>query len=116
MVGKNVVINNKYTPERNRIEHTAKNNPSAGSHNTYKPGSEADLYIVGAYEYKELLNIIEMEEEVFIGWNLSGSYAPNESDVSYESYIAALKELFNEYRNGNCMSVPFITKSYVGTV
>ena len=116
MVGKNVVINNKYTPERNRIEYTAKNNPSAGSHNTYKPGSEADLYIVGAYEYKELLNIIEMEEEVFIGWNLSGSYAPNESDVSYESYIAALKELFNEYRNGNCMSVPFITKSYVGTV
>ena len=107
MVCENLEINNKYSVY---VMQNTKN-PYAG-----KSIQEADCYKTGAYEYKEFENIIEMNDEVFIGWNLSNSNAPNENDASGALYISELKKLFHKYQCEGYVSMPFITQCYVGDV
>ena len=57
-----------------------------------------------------------LDENSFIGRNLSGSYAPKENDKNYLPYILELKALYNKYCNSEGLTMPNITRSYVGEV
>jgi SAM-dependent methyltransferase len=70
----------------------------------------------GKYEFKKFQYNFEMDLDGFVGRNLSSSYAPKDTDPSYEKYIEAITELFVKYSVNDKITVPNITRSYIGRV
>jgi SAM-dependent methyltransferase len=74
------------------------------------------LFFGGDYETFLLRNDRLLDREAFIGWELSRSYAPQESDKNYKPYTAALGKFFEEYADGGKILIPNVTECYFGTV
>jgi ubiquinone/menaquinone biosynthesis C-methylase UbiE len=70
----------------------------------------------GKYDYQIFQYDFELDLDGFVGRNLSASYAPKDTDPSYKKYIEAITELFEKYKISNAITVPNITRSYIGKV
>ncbi len=80
------------------------------------PASFSDFFQDGHCDFCTFQNNFCYEEEKFIDYCLSASYAPTQNDVHYTAYINELKSIFLKYGDGNHILVPTVTCSYVGTV
>lgn len=80
------------------------------------PDIYASFFRYGEYEYREFRNELRFTLEGFIGRNLSASYAPKIGDVNYSLFVEALTEQFYRYAEGETVTFPNITKSYLGQV
>ncbi|MGG1634215.1 class I SAM-dependent methyltransferase [Paenibacillus sp. NRS-1760] len=70
----------------------------------------------GSYEFKVFEYHLEFDLDRFIGRNLSGSYAPKETDEQYEPFIQSLSELYAKYSKNDVLIMPNLTRSYMGNV
>lgn len=68
------------------------------------------------YSYTEFENNLEYNLEMFIGRNISASYAPNEEDKNYKIFIKELTDLFNKYKRDEKVIIKNKVKSYIGNV
>lgn len=73
-------------------------------------------FFFGTYETKAFPHPLKMDKEGFIGRNLSASYALKPADRAYNAYIAALELLFADFSQNGWITMPNITKCYVGSV
>lgn len=81
-----------------------------------KPEVFGQFFREGKYEYQEFAHPIELDLESFIGRHLSASYSLKSGDEHYELYIEAITELFEQYADGKVITVPNLTRSYLGKV
>ncbi len=70
----------------------------------------------GDYEKRIFENNLSLDEAGFIGRQLSSSYALKPHEVGYENYLSELVEIFNRHSENGVMTLPQLTKSYVGGV
>lgn len=70
----------------------------------------------GIYETTVYRTDLEMDLEGFLGRNLSSSFSPLRREKEFESYHAALTNLFIKYSLNGKIIYPYITKSYLGFV
>ena len=105
IISENFKINKKYCPN------------FKGSSNGIDFSKEGFLdFFDGEFETVEFPNVLIYTKEMFIGRNLSSSYAPLKSDTQYCDYLSELEALFDKHqRNGNVM-YPYITRCYLGMV
>ncbi len=68
----------------------------------------------GAYEYRVFRNDLQYDLGGFIGGTLSASYALSETSPGYKGFIAELTELFEKYSKDGKVTMPNITRSYIG--
>ncbi len=73
-------------------------------------------FFSGSYQSKVINNPIVFDEQGFIGRNLSASYALKEDEAGYKEYVSALKALFYRYSTNGILTMPNLTRSYVGRV
>jgi Methylase involved in ubiquinone/menaquinone biosynthesis len=73
-------------------------------------------FFVGDYDIQIFENNIELDKNLFVDRNLSSSYAPNEEDKNYTSYIKALEEVFAKFSKAGFLTFPYSTRSYIGKV
>ena len=73
-------------------------------------------FFSGGYEVCSFDHPIWMDEQTFIGRNLSSSYACRPRDAGYEEYVSALRRLFERYSADGGLWMPNVTRSYVGRV
>ncbi len=68
--------------------------------------------------YQELCfeNNISYDLEGFIGRNLSASYAPSEKQPDFNNFVKAIIELFDKYSLNGRLTLPNLTKGYIGKV
>lgn len=76
----------------------------------------SDFFLNGIFEHKSFPNNINMDEQEFIGRNLSSSYAPRQGTPEYIPYIDLLKTLFEKYEKNGTVLIPITTHSYIGKV
>jgi SAM-dependent methyltransferase len=106
-VRENFQINKKYCPEFKGF---------SGGMDREKLKAEFDEFFCGETEKREFGNDLLLNEQGFIGRNLSASYAPKESDRDFLPYVDALKELFHKYSKDKILILPNFTQSYTGKV
>jgi len=70
----------------------------------------------GSYEFRVFRNDLSYDFDGYIGRTLSASYAPKEGSPDYKDFIAALANLYERYSKGGTVSMPNITRSYIGRV
>lgn len=70
----------------------------------------------GKYERQVFRNDLEYDLDGFVGRNLSSSYAPKETEPGHADFVRALTELFAKYGRDGRITVPNITRSYIGKV
>lgn len=80
------------------------------------PEEYSDFFKDGVCEYRIFNNDLNLNEDSFIGRNLSASYAPKIEDTGYQPYITALKRLFEKYSRSGTLCMPNNTRSYIGEV
>lgn len=68
------------------------------------------------FEVKRFKNDLQVDKAKFIERSLSASYALNETDSDYKSYIFELKKLFNKYAVENILTMPNETVGYIGLI
>lgn len=73
-------------------------------------------FFSGGCEVRSFDHPIWMDEQTFIGRNLSSSYACRPRDAGYEEYVSALRRLFERYSADGGLWMPNVTRSYVGRV
>lgn len=81
-----------------------------------KPDVFEHFFRHGQYEYRQFAHPITMDLEGFIGRHLSASYSLTPEDKQYEAYIDAITALFERYCDGDQLTIPNITRSYMGSV
>lgn len=72
-------------------------------------------FFEGQYEKIEIKNPICYDLQMFLGRNLSSSFAPKKGDINYQPYIDALTKLFYEFSVGGIINYPYITKCYISS-
>ncbi|MDR1687604.1 MAG: class I SAM-dependent methyltransferase [Clostridiales bacterium] len=70
----------------------------------------------GKYEVLEFQNDYALNEEQFIGGNLSSSYAPKAGSENYATYVDGLKDIFGRYQTGGVVVIPNVTRCFAGEV
>lgn len=80
------------------------------------PGQFADFFREGVCEYRTFGNGQTLMLEEYIGSSLSASYAPSENDGNYGEFIDGLKAIFNKYASDGGLTMPNVTRSYIGRV
>ncbi len=70
----------------------------------------------GKYEYIEFENNLEYDLEIFIGRNISASYALKSEDKNYKVFIEELTELFYKYKKDDKIVIKNKVKSYIGNI
>lgn len=79
-------------------------------------GDDFADFFSGTYEEKAFLHPLKMDKQGFIGRNLSASYALKPTDRAYSAYVSALESLFSDFAQDGFVTMPNITKCYVGKV
>lgn len=80
------------------------------------PGVFDAFFKGGSFEYNTFRNDVQYDLDGFLGRNLSGSYAPFESDVNYSGFVFELTVLFEKYLENGLVTMPQITECYLGAV
>lgn len=70
----------------------------------------------GGFQKFIFSNDIVMDRETFIKRCLSSSYAPRERDENFDSYAAAVDEIFDKFSNGKELYYPLVSKAYIGKI
>lgn len=70
----------------------------------------------GVYTHAEFENNISLDEECFVGRNLSSSFAPKEGDDTYCAYTEQMKLLFNKHSRNGSLLLPMTCRVYWGEV
>lgn len=70
----------------------------------------------GKYDYIEFENNLEYTLEMFIGRNISASYATNKGEKNYSIFIDELIKLFNKYKNDERVIIKNKVRSYIGSI
>lgn len=70
----------------------------------------------GKYEKQEFPHHLKQNLDAFVGRNLSASYAPKSNEPNYKKFIDAITNLFAKYSQEGEITVPNITRSYIGKV
>lgn len=73
-------------------------------------------YFDGRYEKLKYPNSIVLNREEFLLRNLSGSYSLQEGDKNYSRYKKRLESLFDEFSDGDVVTIPNESILYVGSV
>jgi len=81
-----------------------------------EPENYADFFKDGNCDYQIFKTEAVLNEEGFIGRNLSTSYAPKKDSENYGEYVNELKKLFRKYSKDGYLAIQNITRSYVGKV
>jgi len=81
-----------------------------------KPEVFSEFYKDGKYKIMAFRNDVHYDLESYIGRNLSGSYATNESGRNYQPFVQELANVFEKYSQDGIMTMPGITRSYLGSV
>ena len=101
-------------------EITIKYSPDQKGHRMrgFPPEEYADIFADGICEYKTFMNDMQSDRERFIGGTLSSSYSPREETdfEKYHGFVKEMNELFDEFNVNGILSVPQITKSYIGGI
>ena len=79
-------------------------------------GNIKSFFKDGQYSYIEFENNLEYNLEMFIGRNISASYAPNKGEKNYKIFIKELTDLFNKYKRNEKIIIKNKVKSYIGNV
>lgn len=76
-----------------------------------------DDFFTGGYVTRKFENTVQYDLETFVGRNVSSSFAPRECQSKYEPYVAALKELFQEFSaDKKSIEYPYMVRCYVGRI
>lgn len=70
----------------------------------------------GAFERRVFRNDLQYDMNSFLGRTLSASYAPGAASPGYKSFVASLMELFEMYSQDGIVTMPNVTRSYIGRV
>jgi SAM-dependent methyltransferase len=70
----------------------------------------------GLYDRRTYRHDLEYDLEGFIGRNLSASYAPAEGASNRDAFVQALTALFRKHERNGHLTVPNVTRSYIGRV
>lgn len=70
----------------------------------------------GKYEMRVFAYPIQLDLEGFIGRHLSASYSLKPGDERYASYSEAITSLFVQYAKHEVITIPNLTRSYLGYV
>lgn len=81
-----------------------------------KGAEQFSNFFANGCEERRYQNPVKFDEQRFIGYELSTSYAPRFNDKNYDDFIHNLKDIFAKYSEHDILEIPFITKSYIGTV
>lgn len=81
-----------------------------------KSNNDFDDFFKGEYKTNCFRNDFSFTKESFIGLHLSASYRLETSDSNYSNYINKLSEIFDLYNTNGMLTMPNLTRSYVGTV
>lgn len=73
-------------------------------------------FFEGDFIAKNFRNDIPFTVENFIKRNLSSSFSPKESDENYSLFINELKKLSEKYKTDGIVTLPNITKCFIGKV
>lgn len=76
----------------------------------------ANFFREGGFEYRKFANDLRLDEEGFIGRNLSSSYAPDQDSPVFEPYVGALRALFAKYAKNGTLVFPMSAYSFAGRV
>ncbi len=88
-----------------------------GSSNGIDFGKEGfSDFFCGEFEIIEFENNYVYDIDTFIKRNLSSSYSPKVTDSNYNSYVNAIKAVFNKHCVGGVVNYPYITRCYIGKV
>jgi len=84
----------------------------------YKPVSEKMEDSINFFkddfcDIKEFNEVQIVDEDGFIGSNLSSSYAPKASDEKYEEFKTELKKVFDKYSKDGKFAMPYIIRCYI---
>jgi len=107
LIRENEAINRKYCPDFKGF---------SGGMRFTGDNEEIEDFFDGRFEARVFPNDLVFDEQEFIGRNLSGSYALKENDRDYGAYVAAIKVLFEKYGDSGLLTMPNLTRSFVGTV
>ncbi len=70
----------------------------------------------GNFRHETFSNAILSAKEPFIGRYLSSSYAPEKGSKNYDAYRDGLTDIFEQYKDGTMIDLPYKTLSYIGEV
>ena len=73
-------------------------------------------FFEGDFIAKNFRNDIPFTVENFIKRNLSSSFSPKETDENYSLFINELKKLSEKYETDGIVTLPNITKCFIGKV
>lgn len=83
-----------------------------------RTSEEGDLFLRNKYfskvEYFSTENNTVLDEQAFIGDTLSRSYALNESDNNFSSFVKELKDVFLRYEQNGMVTVRYTAICYLG--
>ncbi|MFA9380397.1 MAG: class I SAM-dependent methyltransferase [Acetanaerobacterium sp.] len=107
MIIQNDNINKRYCPEFKGF---------SGGNGGGSPEQYADFFKDGHCDCQTFTYDLVLDEQGFIGRNLSSSYAPKENTQGYHAYVEELSRLFSQYADHGSLRFPNMTRSYVGEV
>lgn len=87
----------------------------------FSGGSDEDpdafsAFFRGGCDFTVFQNDRKLTLDQFIGGSLSASYTPREGDPHFQPFIDELTSLFYQYAEGGTLTIPQITRSYMGGV
>lgn len=107
LVIENHEVNRKYCPNFKCF--------SGGMNDKINEDDFSDFFN-GKYETKVFSNNLIFDMDGFIGRNLSSSFALKSNDAQYNNYVNKLKRIYEKYSNAGYITMPNLTRSYVGKV
>lgn len=81
-----------------------------------KPDVFESFFKGARYEKRIFKTSLELDEDGFVGVNLSSSYSPKKDDDNYTAYEKAVRQIFQKFSVNGYYSLHYVTQSYVGEV
>jgi SAM-dependent methyltransferase len=75
-----------------------------------------EFFASGEFMRKAFDNPLSFDREQFVGRYLSSSYSPKADDPRYPAYVQGLRDLFEQHRQGDNVTMPYQTLSFLGAV
>ena len=79
-------------------------------------GERIAAFFGGEAETQEFGNDLLLDENTFIGRQLSSSYAPRAGEPRHAEYVAALRAIFRTHAEGGAVRYPLSTRVYIGKI
>ena len=70
----------------------------------------------GRYDHISYDNPLFYDKDRFIARSLSGSYSLKEGDAGYDTYLEAIKDLFEKYSDNGIITIANSSVAYIGSI